>query len=283
MTSNDLKTERIISSLIGTLWSRDDLERRAGIRRIVEIGSAAGAQLTALLGDLWNDPYPRFPVGMEAEGNDLIDQYREATKEADPQPSLAPHSEALIDRIGNLAINSRLINDLFELIGEIRAQEAMPLLIDIMTSINDRPWKALRMEPEMRILYQIGPPAVSALVDAIEHSADLAANATRRTAGFVIDMGDTVNVELETRLESEVDETEYSDTEAEVRLNANTIVARAAMVLGEIGDSRALPVLEEVLASNDAQSIRSYLETAINKIKEKNKPLADRDPSISPS
>ena len=44
-------------------------------------------------------------------------------------------------------------------------------------------------------------------------------------------------------------------------------MARAVKVLGEIGDARALPVLEKILHSNDVELVRVYAEPAINKIK----------------
>jgi HEAT repeat protein len=99
------------------------------------------------------------------------------------------------------------------------------------------------MSPAMEALKEIGGDAAPALIEAIE-----AVNGKASTIA---------NVQTLNREESEVSR----------RIAVFRTQARAAMVLGQIGDSRALSALERLLHQTDNKFIVPYVEEAIDEIK----------------
>jgi HEAT repeat protein len=54
------------------------------------------------------------------------------------------------------------------------------------------------------------------------------------------------------------------------------IQARAAIVLGKIGDPQAIPVLEDLAATTTNQFTRRYVRAAIDEIANKDRPQRSR-------
>ena len=119
--------------------------------------------------------------------------------------------------------------DVEELLGKLHAEEAIPLLIKIMEERTA--FNALeKMCPEMYALVEIGPAAVPKLIESIE-------NAQARAR----------------RLDNS--------------MPSLPIQRRAAIVLGRIGDRRALPILERLL--KETKLVDFWY--AVEQIKTKNK------------
>ena len=259
---------------IRRLWSREENERAQGKRELIALGSVAREPLTFLLRDLVDNRYPRFTTGMEEEGNQLLESYKASQKMALPADRLFAAGRPYIERLARISINSRLISDTIELVGEVRAAQAVPMLIEFLESEPEKPNEPLAMQQvEMRALRLIGAPSVLKLIEAVEHSHAHAENATRRPLGFVISVressddheipeGSSILTEINTEQTAEDPKTTYAE---------RRIIARAAVVLGEIGDARALPVLEKALTFDEDKELRKYIDNAISKIKVKNR------------
>lgn len=141
--------------------------------------------------------------------------------------------------------------DVMELLGRLHAREAIPLLIDSVDARRFRIKNIIRLNvftisPEMAALIEIGSPAVPQILHTIE-SAE--AQAKREADEGVV---------TSTQLLFAMDEN--SATRTQIRL---------AMILGEIGDVRALPVLEE-LDKRRGHTTDIQVQQAITKIKAKN-------------
>lgn len=137
-----------------------------------------------------------------------------------------------LDRRLNLL--SRLRSDLIVLLGRLHAFEAVPLLIEL-TALQESEGIRRYSGPELGALIEMGPPAVPKLIDAI----------------------------------NEIEE----DRSAPVRrFSATTtfrIESRVAVVLGEIRDVSALPVLRELQRRNADEYLTPYLDEAIKKLTSK--------------
>lgn len=228
------------------LWSSDAGKRQIGKEEIVRLGPKVVPKLIALLEDIRllerirDNPEKEYQLGEERVSR-IWDHYIDL-------PVEQKNSETLM-RVISPEIAWRLQNDVYELFGRLHSVEAVPTLIKIMEH-EQIYFKLASMSGEMQALVKIGPPAVPHLIEAIETAEERAAS---------IQFGGSQPTEEE--------KGRYIMSEAA------KIRAKVARVLGEIGDVRAVPVLEKLLAaSNELNSWRPdkpYIEEAINKIKEK--------------
>jgi hypothetical protein len=97
--------------------------------------------------------------GKEREGREALERYLSLPVEerrGEPQKQLM-----------GLEISGRLKNDVCELLGNLHAEEAVPMLVEIMEreEIHDL---IPGMTPVMRALAAIGPPAVPRLIESVE-------------------------------------------------------------------------------------------------------------------
>lgn len=254
---------------IRKLWSTEDAVRGEGKRELIALGPAR-EPLTALLRDLMNCRHPRFPTGMEEEGNQLLESYKATQETTLPVDRMFAAGQPYIERLARISINSRLISDTIELLGEVGAAQAVPMLIEFLESELETPDEPLvTPQVEMRALRQIGAQSVPMLIEAIEHYQAHAENATRRPLGFVISLSESPDdqcipehppalVEIDVQKADESPKT--TDT-------ARRIIARAAVLLAELGDERALPVLEKALTLDEDKTLRKYIEDAISTIR----------------
>ncbi|HEV8483807.1 MAG TPA: hypothetical protein VGV87_09685 [Blastocatellia bacterium] len=148
----------------------------------------------------------------------------------------------------DIEITARLRNDVIALLGELRAAKSAPLLVEIMENrIMDNLFE--KMRPEMTALANIGAAAVPYLISSIE---------TAKQKALSVQFPDPRTDEERTR---------YVMTQT-----ARTQL-RAAMVLGEIGDPRGLPVLQRLLEpTSDLNLVRP--ETVV--VKHAIKQIQDR-------
>lgn len=229
------ETDRVALA-VKRLQSPDDVERQAAKEEIIQIGSAAISSLLSLLEDIFRNPNKLyFATGKEIEGADAVQRWEDGISKDYPS---------------NLEIGWRLRDDAYELLGRLRAVESVPLLLRIAES-RESFARFSTLTAEMRVLVEIGPPLVPLLIEEMEKAKERAAS---------IRFGDPQPTQEE--------KTRFINGEAA------KMRARAARILGEIGDKRALPSLEKLLEqSSELDSWRPdlpFIEGAIKRIKEKN-------------
>jgi HEAT repeat protein len=254
------RNEMRVTEAIEKLWSADNEERLLGKNELRCLGDQSAGPLVALLENLVRNPFPLFSKGNEEKGKEAIEGLRRVFRTASDLVGAHQQIELYSQLIKRLAINSRLLGDIIELLGNARSEAAVPVLIEIMVSergMNN--FSTNPMYPEMEALCRIGNVAVPKLIEVLENAKQRAANNSAYPSFMIeIDMP---------KLPEPVAEPEDKDDSADISFEANIIIRRAAKVLGTINDSRALPSLEKVLFSNDVGLARGAIEQAIENIK----------------
>ena len=222
--AQDDGTSTTIEPLIKKLYSTSDTERQLAKEKLAQIGVPSVNPLLKLLHGLVASPGPRFPTGKEREGAEAIERYK--TLSSAERLRLSP------GEFFSLEISSRLENDVCELLGKLKATESIPMLIEIMVLRERGNSGDEFLNREMVVLVQIGKRAVAPLIEAI-HTAEASAAASL----LKIDLGALSTEEVK----------------RSIQRDAQSIKLRAATVLGEIGDVRALPVLESLLDQDLSQ------------------------------
>lgn len=231
------KVDEPVALAIKKLWSAEESERQSAKNALVQTGPEAVRPLMALLEDLIRHPGIRY-----AEGKNERDFVKLKERIDRIPPDLLQERAETMKSLSNVAIGWRLKSDSCELLGRLRAEEAIPILIEAMEdedSIDS--WES--MNSAMLALVEIGSAAVPEIIRSIE-------TANERAAATPFPEGE-----------------HPSDFFVKTETAKNQ--ARAAMVLGEIGDVQALPVLEELRRSTDNGFLRPYVDRAIKTIKQK--------------
>ncbi|MEW6125660.1 MAG: hypothetical protein AB1757_01240 [Acidobacteriota bacterium] len=123
-------------------------------------------------------------------------------------------------------------NDVYEILGAIHSEEAIPILVKTM----EREVPAgmeVGLSPVMQALVEIGSPAVPHLITSIEAAEKMIA---------------------------------ASDSSKPLKELNRIIQIRASLVLAEIGDKRALPVLQHLEQSVENDFMRNQIARAIEQI-----------------
>ena len=226
------QTDRVLSA-IDHLSAADPSDRQTAKDRIIQIGAPAIQPLIAALEDLMRHPYSRYAIGTTE--SDYVDARERA--ERIPRSDAKRQGEAA-RKLSSMIINQRLKEDFCELLGRLRAEEAVAALIEAMeTWSGGDSWE--NSNPAMEALQKIGSAAVPDIIEAVDSAKARAA--IPKGEGYPSDF--------------------FISTEA------GKNQARASMVLGEIGDARALPVLERLENSTDSEWLLPYLRSAIAKIR----------------
>lgn len=224
------------TAAIEQLHSADLTIRNAAKEKLVRIGPRAMRPLAMFLEDLIRHPRERYPLGKTEKDLDDLKKRIAAIPEDDPIAKVEAGKQ-----LAALVINQRLREDTCELLGRLHAVEAVPVLIQAMEyEPSDSSWET--MNAAMRALIEIGSPAVPEIIEAIE---------TAR---------------------SRAESTPYADghpSEFFVKTESAKNQARATMVLGEIKDLRALPVLEWLRNTSDSEWLIPYIERASVSIRER--------------
>ncbi len=118
-----------VQSVIGQLSAADPDDRRTAKERIIQIGAPAIQPLIAFLTDLMRDPHNRYANGTTE--TDFIDARERAER---IQPSDAGRQAAAARQLSTMLINQRLKEDVCELLGRLRAESAVAVLIEAMES-----------------------------------------------------------------------------------------------------------------------------------------------------
>ena len=224
--------DREVAGAINDLWSGNDEERQAAKEKLIQLGQASVQPLIDLLQDIVTNPTPRYLHGKEIEAYELK-EHLHLLPEANRREKVR-----LIHQLGELEVSWRVKSDICELLGRLRAEAATPVLIKMMET-EDSIGSEERMNPAMKALVRIGPVIFPRIIEAIE-------TAESRAAAVKID--------------------DHPPSDFFIRAETVKIQARAAMVLGAIGDTRALPILEELLNKNRDEEIIHYVQEAIGQI-----------------
>jgi HEAT repeat protein len=229
-------TDEQTAAAIKQLWSADETERQQGKDQLIQIGEKATPGLMALLKELWRHPIPRYATGKEEEGAAASERFKKAIEKGDTK-ELLKASAKLQD------IRSRLIEDAASLLGHLKAVEAIPLFIDRLLKDDNISGTHFNWTPSMEALAEIGASAAPSLIEAIETA--------KERAAFV------------------PDNSGVQPSEQGIKWDTELIQTRAAMVLGKIGDTHALPVLTSLKCEDPV--MRHYVDEAIKSIFEKAK------------
>jgi len=245
------------------LWANSDADRLQGRDHLLRMGAVAKAPLVTLLRDLIDDQRPRFPIGKEEEGKAAVDKYVRSIQTSHGKSEDDDASQ----KIDELAINHRLMSDVIYLLGELKAAEAVPSLIEIMKGTLLR--SSGRNEfgsisPEMKALIRIGGGAVPQLIKEME-SGD--ANLVKIKE---FNWGYSLRVEYEESpspsFKNDDDGQRYKRVYHAQESLKEMLETKIALVLGEIGDQRALSILKKKLKLARSNTLTSSLKTAILRI-----------------
>lgn len=219
------------------LWSPDESERVLGKEELFRLGPNAVPALLSLLEDIFANPTRHhYPTGKEAEGRAALESF--------DRESLSLKPRLTLQDLTRFEITWRLKSDAFELLGRLRSVEAIPLLIRIMES-RDRDNLIEKIRPEMAALIELGSPAVPALLQSF-------VRAEETTSRITFGNPDTSEDSRRSYIEGETAK----------------IKNRTAIVLGEIGDAQALPLLTAFLKQEKKLGFDSpYVRRAIGEIK----------------
>lgn len=193
------------SEYIELLKSVDEGKRQAGKDKLFELGPDSIGPLVSLLENISMDDFTRvFASGHSKEGEDIWELREKAINSRNEAAA-----QAATERLAQIEISGRLKNDIMEILGRLRAREAVPLLIRIMEQREiDNLWEKLR--PEMYALAAIGSEAVPGLIQSIKEADAVAKRNLNSVPPYRLQV-------------------------------------RSARVLGLIGDKRALPALRDLL------------------------------------
>jgi HEAT repeat protein len=244
--------------LIERLYSADDANKELAKREILAAGTMAAKPLCSLLTDLLENPYPRFPKGEEEEASKALTLYSRVDVKTLSLDDMKKRSA--IAR--KYFINSRLITDIVELLGQLKASAAIPNLVRIMRS------RDLFAGPdgfgiEMVALTRIGQPAVPYLITALKEAKEIARRREDVNLSFVIDENEADEEEAGEITDSD-ESGEYAE---EVKIRLHKILLRAVMVLGQIPDEEGLSFLEGLLKETDDESVISEIKGILDRTK----------------
>jgi len=272
-----------IAESVEYLWSSNDSERNAGIERILQIGSPAVDLLLRSLVALTEDQYPRFPKGREEEGKKAVEEYLRTERKFEEDDGFLDYQSVLAkkDAVSKLALNARVMSDIVDLLGQLRAESSIPILI----TIANRHWTyGVSTGPEIRspeteALIRISRVAVPSLIKNLDET-------SIRSNGF-----EPIVYGWRIPIDSEEDDEDDHDTEESNRYRIFLIRLRTLLILGDIGDSDAVEPLQRFLenvkqhprqiSSTDSidthTSLINTIEVAISKIQKTGR-FRPRDP-----
>ncbi len=217
-------SEKAIDDVIKKLWSGDDRDRVIAKNRLIELGTISITPLLALLRDLSENNEPRFVIGKEKEGAELLKYFQGDGKGITPQ---------IAKKFSEIEITSRLQGDAIELLCRLKAEAAIPLIIELL---KDREPIYRKKTQEKNALSCFGSLAVPKLIEAIEE--------VRMSSAFIAYQKNQQNNFVE-----------------------GLYLLRLLIVMQDIGDSRALGTLEKLLSETSDKHMRAFTWQTIRKIK----------------
>jgi hypothetical protein len=257
-------TDGMADAAIKKLWSSSESERKDGMNEVLSIGPTSIEPLLQLLTDLIRDQRPRFASGTEEEGSHALKEYLRVEREFENGKCTYDEMRTVRSRLSTLTINSSLMTGVVYLLGELKAERAVPALIEIMNRHWDMTPNGPEIpSPETAALRKIGTAAVPQLNQNLEDPAPRACNFEPLVYDWRI-------------ADEEDDSSDLDEGDAECREQIGLIRHRVVWLLGEIGDPEALPALERLLATIKSSpdsavfgignSVGDAIEEAVRKI-----------------
>jgi hypothetical protein len=230
------------------------------------LGARSVERLTGLLSELVHDQRPRFPIDKEQEGATVLRDFPAALRNYSKDPS---HYKSLTNRLSALAINSRLMGDVVYLLGELKAESAAPILIEILNKYSG--FNGLG-GPEKSALCRIGVAAVPQLIESLDESKIRAFGFESVVYGCRVRIDTSENENADPEDPESDDEKDSVEADEMVRINRriNLVRQRIVWVLGEIGEPGPLPALEKLLRGTKDEDLIEGIRDAISKIQKSN-------------
>ena len=241
-----------VTEAVKQLWVADAGERQFGKQRLLSLGSRAIPPLVSLLAELAENPLPRYIPGKERDAADIEERLNLAVRSRNEK-----EFAELFRQYSKLEIRGRLYDDVLALLVELHAEEAIPILIRFLreTATGLGTFSSEPTSNEMTALIKLAPESVAFLVDALEISiAEDAPSSTEKLGVAPVAIKET----------------------------PPPIQARVSIVLGEIGDERALPVLERLLLTTQDTHLVERVKVAIEKIRQKQTQRTGITKSVGP-
>lgn len=218
---------------VSLLCSPDPINREVAKEELIRLGPRSIAALLPLLENIYQES--------------TADVYASTEDEQQQTDHLPDFPCKMFDSRTRL----RVRQDAAEVLGRLRAVEAIPVLIKFIQQPNFIAITSWSMTIEMKALVRIGAPAVPQLIDAIDAAP---AEAASIKVGEHLRLSEARKQYLCLRDLAEVEK-------------------KIVVVLGEIGDETALPILLKRLDPSRERSLldleSDYVNEAINRIKVK--------------
>ncbi len=222
--TNQAQDDTVTQAIRG-LWSRHDSIRVAAKTKILTVGTIAIDPLVSLLSELLETiRKPHIVAG---------------------QRRLEPSSESPSGYEPREGITWRVIYDCCELLGRLKAYEAVALLIQVI-EVDDVPLMLPRLLPEINALILIGKPAESALIEEMKNAFQKAGS----LVGQKLPDGDERKLLLQER-------------------KASDIQIQVGVALQMIGDNSTIEALEALMKSEAylGRSARDIIEHTMARIR----------------
>ena len=229
-----------VNKAIQGLWSARDSDRANAKDQILQLGPQSITALIKLLEELADKPGPRFASGTEEEGRRLWERVQSG--------KIDKLDIRAWDALNEVEISSRLYRDALELLGQLRAEAAVPLVVRLMSTDGQ---VLSKKHAEMEALVKIGNAAIPRLLEILETSDETLASDDYWLGP----------------------DQKYAQGPRNFRFVPRFIKPRAAMVLGQIGDPRVLSPLESALQRATDRDLIESLKDAIRRLSRPHKPF----------
>ena len=229
-------TKQPTDEWIKRLCSEEKTERENAKKALIDRGSSSIPPLVSLLRCIIKRTMPEFGV---KQGKEEPDDAEECPPDLIIEPSVVNMNPDVP--------TWQLKRDVIEVLGKLKAVEAVPLLIKLEESEPARTRRE-KVNPVMSALVEIGPPAVDKLLEMLEDSISFVHSLEEeRNSGTL----------------------EAQDYERIISRNCG-FQATIILALGKIGEARSLLALNNMSKAPHEKALDYYLEEAIKTIKEKN-------------
>jgi hypothetical protein len=219
------------------LWSAYQSQRQNAKAELRDAGVEAIGPLVSLLEEFVFTPGSTFGDRKEKQFRRYLDYRRNTTSGIDREEGPGSMEEMS-------AVAVRVKQDGIDLLGSLRAEAAVPVLIQLMFEELEIAGRK-HDYPEMDAIRKIGPPAIPGLIKTIE-TAD-------QTAKSIEITGQRWSLKQRQQIRESV---------------RHVIQERTVVLLGRMRDARVLPFLDELMVKSSDDFLVSYVLEAIQNIKQ---------------
>lgn len=116
-----------VHRVIEQIWSSQETERQDAKQALINIGPEAIEPLIMLLKDIIRNPYRRYMIGKEMEVEQAIEDYNRLLAQ-----NKSKKAKEALNQLSKWEISIRLKLDAIDLLINLQAKEAVPVLIELM-------------------------------------------------------------------------------------------------------------------------------------------------------